>query len=85
MHLKLFYRVTLFSTVFFHHHHPPGHILEGLIPSSAYALALEVLKLVRDLVEKAAEIKQLLFSRLLSYWKRRKLPQLYRERMIYLF
>ena len=43
----------------------------------------EVLKLVHDLVEKAAEIKQLSFSRLLSYWKRRIATTLQRENALF--
>ena len=44
----------------------------------------EVLKLVHDLVEKAAEIKQLSFSRLLSYWKRRIATTLQRENALFI-
>ena len=44
----------------------------------------EVLKLVHDLVGKAAEIKQLSFSRLLSYWKRRIATTLQRENDLFI-
>ena len=44
----------------------------------------KVLKLVHDLVEKAAEIKQLSFSRLLSYWKRRIATTLQRENALFI-
>ena len=44
----------------------------------------EVLKLVHDLVEKAAEIKQLSFSRLLSHRKRRIATSLQRENAFFI-
>ena len=44
----------------------------------------EVSKLVYDLVEKAAEIRQLSFSRLLSYWKRRIATTLQRENALFI-
>ena len=44
----------------------------------------ETLKLVRDLVEKAAEIKQLSFSRLLSHWKRQIATTLQRENALFI-
>ena len=45
----------------------------------------EALKLVRDLVEKAAEIKQLSFSRLLSHWKKRRIATtLQRENALFI-
>ena len=44
----------------------------------------EVLKLVHDLVKKAAEIKQLSFLRLLSYWKRRIATTLQRENALFI-
>ena len=42
-------------------------------------MSYKVLKLIRDLVEKAAEFKQLSFSRFLSHWKRRLTTTLQRE------
>ena len=44
----------------------------------------EVLKLVRNLEEKAAEINQLSFSRVLSYWKRRIATTLQRENALFI-
>ena len=38
-----------------------------------------------DLVEKAAEIKQISFSRLLSYWKRRIATTLQRENALFIY
>ena len=54
-------------------------------PSFLWLLkCLEVLKLVRDLVEKAAEIKQLSFSCILFYWKRRITTTLQRENTLFI-
>ena len=43
-----------------------------------------MLKLVHDLVEKVAEIKQLSISSLLSYWKRRFTTTLQRENVLFI-
>ena len=42
------------------------------------------MKLVRDLEERAAEIKQVSFSRLLSHWKRRFATTLQRENALFI-
>ena len=44
----------------------------------------EVLGLLQDLVGKAAEIKSIPFSRLLSYWKRRVSTTLQRENALFI-
>ena len=44
----------------------------------------EVLGLLQDLVGKAAEIKSISFSRLLSYWKRRVSTTLQRENALFI-
>ena len=43
-----------------------------------------MLKLVHDLVERAAEIKQLSISSLLSHWKRRITTTLQRENVLFI-
>ena len=66
--------------------HQPGASEQTWEPPSFLWLlkCLEVLKLVHDLVEKVAEIKQLSVSRLLSYWKRRITTTLQRENTLFI-
>ena len=74
----------------------PGHYLQMIYNKknkkySGYAnyevlgrTSDEVLKLVRDLVEKAAGIKLISFSRLLSHWKRRIATTFQKENALFI-